>query len=73
MIHVRCARLAEKEVQDHWESTIKQKRTLEEIKPYLSIEQIELLKTYGKTEFNFWGDTDSTLKRAKSIEHGEPI
>ena len=73
MIHVRCARLAELEVKEHWDSTIKQKRTLEEIKPYLSQEQYRSLRDEGMDAFNFWGDTDATLKRTKQIEYGEQI
>ena len=50
MIHVRCARLAAKEVSDHWLSTIMKKRTLTEIKPYLSEQQFKLLEKERKWE-----------------------
>ena len=73
MIHVRCARLAELEVKEHWDSTILQKRTLDEIKPYLSQDQFRSLRDEGMDAFNFWGDTDATLKRTKKIEYGEQI
>jgi len=73
MIQVRLARLASNEVNDHWLSTMNQKRTLMEIKSFLSEQQLTLLEKEGKSEFNFWGDTDVTETRSRKIKQGDQI
>tara|TARA_A100001015_G_scaffold258086_1_gene301095 strand:+ start:831 stop:1709 length:879 start_codon:yes stop_codon:yes gene_type:complete len=73
MINVRCARLVEKDVMDHWKSTILKKRELDEIAPFLTNAQYKIFKDSKEKYFELWGDTDRTLKRAKPIETGDPI
>ena len=71
MIHVRCARLATRAVKNHWERTVLQKISLDEIKELLTQEQIQKLKHEGISDYHFWGDTDATHSKTKPIETGE--
>lgn len=73
MIHVRCARLANKTVRNHWERTVLQKIPIQEISHLLTSSQLALLEANGDTEFHFWGDTDATHSKTKPIETGEKI
>lgn len=73
MIHIRCARLAERKVKHHWERTILQKTSLTEIKEFLTQEQLHNLEKSGQSDFHFWGDTSATLTKTKSIESNEQI
>ena len=68
MIHVRCARLATRVVKNHWDRTVLQKISIDEIKDFLSQDQVQNLTQDGATEFHFWGDTDATL--AKGMTSG---
>lgn len=73
MIHVRCARLATRIVKNHWDRTILQKISIDEIRGFLTQDQVQNLTKDGATEFHFWGDTDATLAKTKGIETGEDI
>ena len=73
MIHVRCARLASRVVKNHWDRTILQKISIDEIKDFLTQDQVQNLTQDGATKFHFWGDTDATLAKTKGIETGEDI
>ena len=67
MIHIRPARL-EGIVKRHWEDTILKRRTLDEISPYLSSKEIEILKNTNKTDFILWGDTNGNRSECKSLK-----
>jgi len=71
MIHVRCARLASKKVNEHWQDTVLKNIELHTIKNLLTSDQLELFN--DNRSYNFWGDTDATLKKTKRIETGEQI
>lgn len=73
MIHIRLASLSERMVKDHWERTVKNKVNIDEIREYLTLQQIEILTERGIRDFNFWGDTDATLRKTKQVESGENI
>jgi hypothetical protein len=73
MIHVRCARLASRVVKNHWERTILQKISIDEIRDLLTKDQVQKLTQDNASEFHFWGDTDATLAKTKGIETGEDI
>ena len=72
MIHVRLASLNTKRVNEHWQDTVLHKVELNTIKEFLTSEQLNLFDDINKS-YNFWGDTDATLKKTKSIESGERI
>ena len=67
MIHVRCARLASKKVNEHWQDTVLKNIELNKIKDLLTSDQLELFND-DREFYNFWGDTDATLKKTKRIE-----
>ena len=72
MIHVRLASLNNIRVYEHWQDTVLRKVELNTIKEFLTSEQLNLFDDINKS-YNFWGDTDATLKKTKSIESGEKI
>ena len=72
MIHVRCARLASKKVNEHWQDTVLKNIELNNIKDLLTSDQLELFND-DREFYNFWGDKDATLKKTKRIETGEQI
>tara|TARA_B100000780_G_scaffold270576_1_gene230532 strand:+ start:391 stop:1254 length:864 start_codon:yes stop_codon:yes gene_type:complete len=73
MINVRCARLASRVVKNHWDRTVLQKISIDEIRDLLNLDQVQKLTQDGASEFHFWGDTDATLAKTKGIETGEDI
>ena len=66
MIHVRCARLASRVVKNHWERTILQKISIDEIRHLLTKDQVQKLTQDNASEFHFWGDTDATLQKPRA-------
>ena len=62
MINVRCARLVEKDVMDHWKSTILKKRELDEIAPFLTNSQYKNFKDSKEKYFELWENADRTQK-----------
>ena len=72
MIHIRPARL-EGIVKRHWEDTILKRRTLDEISPYLSSKEIEILKNTNKTDFILWGDTNGNRSEWEKLKIGDLV
>ena len=74
MIHVRPARLKDKGMtRKHWEDTILNSKSFNQISTFLNDEQKEKLLATGKEEFNFWGDTQAHQAKWNSMTLGEII
>ena len=74
MIHIRPARLNDKgSTLKHWEDTILNSKSFNQISTFLNDEQKEKLLATGKEEFNLWGDTRKHQTIWSSMTPGEII
>lgn len=72
MIHIRPARL-ERVVKKHWEDTILKSRRLDEISPYLTTDEVEILEKTNKKEFILWGDTNGNISEWNNLKVGDLV